>query len=245
LNDEDFINDYQEEIEPIRYFVDDSDRILHPNYEPNLQDILRARQRTTGVNVTTFHREVNKRKYDWELYDIGGQVSERRKWPEIIRKNGVPALLYCVSIGDMEKRVQRDHSRVSTTISREITEERDERSELVPMFDDAVQLYHSLLTQDYANTASVIVFLNKTDLFDEKVKSGKIDMTKFPDFTGKSTPENGRQYFRNLFSKIASDCQKVVTIHETCALDTEQAQMVVDSVTKDVIKSRLKHSGLE
>lgn len=53
------------------------DRFFDPlGFKPTDQDILRSRQRTTGINETTFRSN----DLFYRIFDLGGQRSERRKW---------------------------------------------------------------------------------------------------------------------------------------------------------------------
>lgn len=58
------------------YFLNSASRIGQKDWRPNAMDVLKARVKTTGVSVTSFKK--NGRKFD--VVDVGGQRSERRKW---------------------------------------------------------------------------------------------------------------------------------------------------------------------
>lgn len=58
------------------YFLNNSKKISEKNWKPDYMDILKSRVKTTGVQVTSFIK--NGRKFD--VVDVGGQRSERRKW---------------------------------------------------------------------------------------------------------------------------------------------------------------------
>lgn len=58
------------------YFLNSASRIGEKNWKPNPMDVLKARVKTTGVSVTSFRK--HDRKFD--VVDVGGQRSERRKW---------------------------------------------------------------------------------------------------------------------------------------------------------------------
>ena len=57
-------------------FFNDIDRISAKDYNPDVQDVLRARSKTTGITETEF--EVDSTKF--RMVDVGGQRSERKKW---------------------------------------------------------------------------------------------------------------------------------------------------------------------
>lgn len=59
----------------VTYFFPMLDQLSLPDYTPSSQDILRARGKTTGVTETVFPN----RDFVYNLIDVGGQRSERKK----------------------------------------------------------------------------------------------------------------------------------------------------------------------
>lgn len=57
-------------------YLDDLERISAAEYLPTEQDILRARQPTTGIIEYPFDLD----GIVFRMVDVGGQRSERRKW---------------------------------------------------------------------------------------------------------------------------------------------------------------------
>lgn len=57
-------------------FLSELDRLFAPAYVPSDQDVLRCRQKTTGITETTF----SSRDLQYRIFDVGGQRSERKKW---------------------------------------------------------------------------------------------------------------------------------------------------------------------
>lgn len=58
------------------YYLNEIHRIADPYFEPSDEDIVMTRVRTTGLLVSTVH----EKPYTYQLVDVGGQRSERRKW---------------------------------------------------------------------------------------------------------------------------------------------------------------------
>jgi hypothetical protein len=58
------------------YFLNDLTRISSPDYVPTEQDVLRAREPTTGIHEYLFVLD----RAVFRMLDVGGQRSERRKW---------------------------------------------------------------------------------------------------------------------------------------------------------------------
>ncbi len=58
------------------YYFSELARIGKPDWIPTDQDILRSRQRTTGIVETDFTVD----GINFRLVDVGGQRTERKKW---------------------------------------------------------------------------------------------------------------------------------------------------------------------
>ena len=57
-------------------FLQDLTRIASANFKPTTQDVLLARVKTTQVVMERYRID----GIEFEMYDVGGQRSERRKW---------------------------------------------------------------------------------------------------------------------------------------------------------------------
>ena len=57
-------------------YLQDLARIASPSFRPSQQDILLARVKTTQVVMERYRID----GIEFEMYDVGGQRSERRKW---------------------------------------------------------------------------------------------------------------------------------------------------------------------
>lgn len=62
--------------ESASYFFDNIERIMKPDYVASVQDVLRARVRTTGIHEALFEFDNMRLR----MLDVGGQRGERRKW---------------------------------------------------------------------------------------------------------------------------------------------------------------------
>jgi len=78
------------------YLMDNLNRYLEPGFIPNNEDILRARQRTTGASVYTIEADKN----NWELIDVGGQFAEREKWPTFFTGKAPAAIIFFFAIDE-------------------------------------------------------------------------------------------------------------------------------------------------
>ncbi|XP_069690430.1 guanine nucleotide-binding protein G(f) subunit alpha isoform X1 [Periplaneta americana] len=151
-------------IDSAKYFLDRIMEVRNPNYRPSDQDILYSRKKTTGIQKIEFEMKV-PRKYgggsmEFWMFDVGGQRGERRKWLPLFE--GINAILFLVASSDFDQTLRED---TSTNRLREA----------VTLFSD---VWHSRFLQE----AGVIVFLNKQDVLQQKIESGKSIVQYFPEY---------------------------------------------------------------
>jgi len=89
---------------------------------------------------------------------------------------------------------------------------------------------------------SVILFLNKSDLFREKITRVSLKLG-FPDYTGENSYEPGSAYIEQEFLK-RNHYKKPIYCHITCATDTRNVSVVFNGVKDIVVRGALESSGL-
>lgn len=140
---------------PIAYFMKHIDRISLADYVPSTDDILQARVRTSGVVKIEFTLDSIKCR----MLDVGGQRNERKKW--ISHFDNVTAIMFLVSLSEYDKYLLED----STT----------------NRMHDAMQVFEYIVGCPYFEETNIILFLNKKDLFEEKIKKISLAVC-FPDY---------------------------------------------------------------
>jgi GTPase SAR1 family protein len=86
----------------IEYCISRAHNLVDPQYHITDEDVLHARQRTTGITETEFQIG----KFTWNLIDVGGQRAERRKWVHYYE--GAVAMLYVASLDDFDAVLPED-----------------------------------------------------------------------------------------------------------------------------------------
>jgi hypothetical protein len=86
--------------ESLGYVMDNLERMKQTEWLPTNQDILRVRQRTTGISETRF--KVDKR--NWILIDVGGQKVERRKWVHSQASQDLTAVIFVAAVDEYDVR---------------------------------------------------------------------------------------------------------------------------------------------
>ena len=85
-------------------------------------------------------------------------------------------------------------------------------------------------------------FLNKSDLFAEKIKT--VDpVTWFPDYTGGCDYERA-EHFKKAFEKRIADKKKQLYSYTTCATDTQNISVVFSAVQGIIMKNVANSDGL-
>lgn len=200
--------------ENLFYFFSHLHRLFDPQYVPDEQDIVQCRARTIGITETTF----NLRDHEMLMVDVGGQKSERRKWIHCFQD--VTSILFLVSLSGYDQCLVEDKD--------------------ANQMQDAMTIWDSICHSQWFKSTSIILFLNKNDLFEKKIHHSNIKQF-FPDFDGESDdPRSGREYFKRRFAKLAQKAnakEREIYIHVTTATDTALLRVVMAAV-EDTIVSR-------
>ncbi|KAK7692183.1 Guanine nucleotide-binding protein subunit alpha [Cerrena zonata] len=200
------------------YYFNSLDRMAAPQYLPTDQDILRSRVKTTGITETTF--KVGELTY--KLFDVGGQRSERKKWIHCFEN--VTALVFLVSLSEYDQMLYEDES--------------------VNRMQEALTLFDSICNSRWFVKTSIILFLNKIDLFAEKLPRSPLG-DYFPDYQGGDNYDAACSYLLNRFVSLnQSAATKQIYAHYTCATDTQQIKFVLSAIQDILLQLHLRECGL-
>ncbi|VDN55666.1 unnamed protein product [Dracunculus medinensis] len=211
------------------YYLNYLDRISQPGYVPTQDDVLRTRVKTTGIVETHF-------TYKDLMFDVGGQRSERKKWIHCFE--GVTAIIFCVAMSEYDMRLAEDDEMTFFKILL-----------LFQIFFnrmvESMKLFDSICNNKWFTDTSIILFLNKKDLFEEKIRKSPLTLC-FPEYSGTNTYEEAAAYIQLQFENLnkRKDGQKEIYSHFTCATDTNNIRFVFDAVTDIIIKENLRQCGL-
>jgi guanine nucleotide-binding protein G(i) subunit alpha len=200
------------------YYFNTIDRMADARYMPTDQDILRSRVKTTGITETTF--KVGELTY--RLFDVGGQRSERKKWIHCFEN--VTALVFLVSLSEYDQMLYEDES--------------------VNRMQEALTLFDSICNSRWFVKTSMILFLNKIDLFAEKLPRSPLG-DYFPDYTGGDNYDAACDYLLHRFVSLnQSAATKQIYAHYTCATDTQQIKFVLSAIQDILLQIHLRECGL-
>lgn len=200
------------------YYLNAVDRITAPNYVPTQQDVLKTRIKTTGIVETRF----SFKGLNFIMLDVGGQRSERKKWIHCF--SDVTAIIFCVALSEYDLVLAED----------------EEMNRMV----ESMKLFDSICNNQWFVDTSIILFLNKKDIFEEKIKRSPLTIC-FPEYTGPNTFEECASYIQMKFESLHRlNTNKQIYTHFTCATDTSNIQFVFDAVTDVIIQNNLSSCGL-
>jgi len=200
------------------YFFNRLDEIKQRDYIPSHQDVLRSRVRTTGIVEKEF--TVNGKIF--RMFDVGGQRNERKKWIHCFEN--VSAVIFVAAISEYDQTLYED-----------------EKTNRVV---EAVNLFGDICALSWFAKSAFILFLNKRDIFDEKIKTVSL-AHYFPDYPGPpGDAEEGKAYMRHMFVSKDTKGRNIYT-HVTCATNTDNIRFVFESITKNVIDEQLRAYGLK
>jgi len=203
--------------ENLSYFFPQLDRLFAPTYQPTEQDIVQCRARTIGITETNFQLK----DHEMLMVDVGGQKSERRKWIHCFQD--VTSILFLVSMSGYDQCLVEDKD--------------------ANQMQDAMTIWDSICHSQWFKQTSIILFLNKDDLFEKKIQHSDIK-NFFPDYEGEpGDAKAGREYFRKRFSRLAQKAgrstERQLYVHTTTATDTEMLRVVMAAVEDTIIRKNI------
>jgi GTPase SAR1 family protein len=223
----------------LQFYMEQIERIQQSDYLPTDQDILRARVRTSGIVEETYVID----GVTFVMYDVGGQRNERKKWIHCFDQ--VTAVIFVAAISEYNQVLYEDHS--------------------MGRMDEAVILFDEICNSKWFKNTSMLLFLNKRDLFAEKLTKipFRIDSgpnQRYTDFNGPyiipgtpsadmGSPEfdagyrAAADYLLRLFLVRNKQKGKEVYHHVTCATDTGNVEVVFNACKDIILKGNLRGSG--
>jgi len=212
-----FMNDHMNDLQipsSSDYYFDNVLRFGEEDFRPNNDDIFRCKLKTTGINETKFTIS----DIEFTLVDVGGQRSERKKWLHCF--DGVKCVIFITALDEYNMTLQED---ITT-----------------PRIDESLKLFKEVV--QWFEGKSIILFLNKCDIFKDKIK--KYPLTIYFN----DCPEDVKSY-KGAVKYISKKYEDVfkgpgkLYVYESNALDTDNCRNVFDAVRDQVISNSLKHAG--
>lgn len=199
------------------YFFNRVEEIASPQYKPSVEDMLRARVRTRSILHITFTFE----GMTFHMTDVGGQRQERKKWIDCF--SNVRAVIFVVGVSEYDQKLEEDN-----TTNR---------------MQESLALFGQVLKYSCFATTAFILFLNKIDLFYEKIKVKPITIA-FPEYKGQPTHDESLAYIKDRFISLNTTHGRMIYVHKTCATDTNNIRKVFVSVKDIILRDNLADIGV-
>lgn len=202
-----------------QYFMAPSNlkRIVSADYKPSLQDVLRSRQKTSGIFDTHISMGSNLKLH---FFDVGGQRSERKKWIHCF--DNVALIIFCVSLSEYDQFLMEDSAQ--------------------NRFQESLILFENIVNSRWFARTSVVLFLNKIDLFAEKLKNKPLE-NYFPDYNGGSDINKATKYILWRFVQL-NRANLNIYPHVTQATDTSNIKLVFAAIKETILENSLKDTGM-
>jgi len=212
-------------IDSAAYYFDNLQRIASANYMPSVDDVLRSRSKTTGIIEIEWLMNGVK----FKLVDVGGQRSERKKWMHCFQD--VNAVIFCVALSEYDLKLEEDDA--------------------TNRMDESLKLFQEIATSKWFVSTPIILFLNKKDLFEEKIAQKPITLCpSFKSYEGKTDAESVLKYIEKEFVTRASnigggETERSVYVKATIATDSKNVDTVFRSVQDHTLQDVLHSVGFQ
>ncbi|XP_077986931.1 uncharacterized protein LOC144441248 [Glandiceps talaboti] len=205
-------------IDSAAYFLDNLKRISEPGYRPTDQDILRSRSATTCIVEVKFI--IKGRRLD--LIDVGGQRNCRRKWIHFF--DDVTGVIFVASLSGYDEVLREDKN--------------------TNRLHESLSLFNVICNSKWFTTTSIILFLNKQDVFIQKLITSPVRRF-LPDYTGANSFQEAAEFINLKFQQQnMSRGKKFIYSHYTTAIDTTNILFVFDACLDIIMKDNLKTIGV-
>ena len=200
------------------YYFEHLPHLLAPGYVPNEQDVLRARVATTGITEVEFR----DRKLTYKLVDVGGQRTERRKWMHCF--DDVRAVLFVSAINGYDITLFE--------------------AEKINCLVESLNLFQSICDNKFFVESAIILFLNKMDLFRDKIMNSDRHLRLFfRHYTGPDRDVDVAAHFIQDQFLERNILYRMIYTHFTTATDMSNLKdVIVKEVTDAISTQNLRHA---
>lgn len=208
------------------YFLDSFTRITSLHYSPTDEDILHSRVRTLGVTEEIFRVDRNLK---YRIYDVGGSRSQRAAWIPFL--DDVESIVFLAPLSAFDQPLVED-----PTTNR---------------LADTFALFDQIVANPLLQHTTIILFLNKIDLLEKKLRQGVRLQRYWPEYDGDNDFEAVWRWFRSKFrdclrraEEEAGGGKRKLYVHTTVATSTKQIQAILMSVKDAILRDNLRVAGL-
>ena len=196
-------------------------KMVGRGYVPTLDDVLLARVRTTAIVEASFH----VRGVEFRMYDVGGQRSERKRWLSMF--SDATCVVFVAALSEYDQPLAEDPT----------------QNRLL----EAVALFGATAANPHLRAASLVLILNKADVFAEKIAKvplrwdgGGGQPARFAGYTGgPNDPVAALAFIQGLFLSAPGVGDRAVFVQTNVSLDRAKCQLVMDAVRETISEQNL------
>ncbi|CAJ0586353.1 unnamed protein product, partial [Mesorhabditis spiculigera] len=193
----------------IKYFLDNFQAINKMDFRPSPNDLIMSYVPTVGVQNIIF--TTNNRSF--QLFDMGGQRIDRRKWATMY--DGIDTIFFCLAISEYDQVMDEDG------VTNRLT--------------DALCLLEKIVQEPKFSSIPIFLFLNEVDVFREKLPAFPL-ADYLPEYDGSSI-DDALDFIEKLAtSKMAGHQENYV--FRTVAIDTDDMSKVLHDIFKILLKKK-------
>eukprot|EP01084_Bolivina_argentea_P121396 215111_1 len=197
-------------VDSAEHFFNSLDRMSQTNYKPTMEDTLLVRVPTTGTIRSTIIVD----SMTYHLYDTGGERAERNKWIHCMEN--VSVMLYVADLSCFDQGLYEIHTQNA--------------------MHETIYVWSDLLNCRFLRLSTIVLFLNKCDLFRNKLEQkGKDLRISFGHYDGNNSYDDAIEYIKNVFLKLDTKHNRTIYPHVTCAIDENSIIRVFNQVHEELI----------
>mmetsp|Transcript_18591 Transcript_18591/g.30207 ORF Transcript_18591/g.30207 Transcript_18591/m.30207 type:complete len:338 (+) Transcript_18591:301-1314(+) len=204
------------------YFFSRLDETWRKDYLPSIPDVLRSRVRTTGI--VEQHYRFNDSNF--HIFDVGGQRNERKKWIHLFSE--VTAVLFVASLSAFDQVLYEDSK--------------------VNRMEESLCLFEEVCHMKLFHQTNIILFLNKSDLFEQKLSIDNIKLADWcPEYEGENDFKSACLFIKDKFlhrNGVDNRKNSQIFTHITNATDTDHVKFVFNACQNIIIHASLNQAGL-
>eukprot|EP01084_Bolivina_argentea_P262813 444595_1 len=203
--------------ESTMHLLDDIDRFAAEDYLPTDQDVLITYYPTSMINIR--QRKLRVGNEAIQVTDRSGRRGERKKWVHCY--DSVSVVIFVASLSHYNEHLWED------TLHRWWFEDK------ANCMDDSIELFQKIVNLEALKDATMILLLNKKDLFEEKIKSIPITVcNSLMEFEGDTTDyDETMAYIKQQYeSQNLNPKKRQVYTYIVCAINQSTIAHVLDQI---------------
>ena len=205
------------------FFLNDLDRVASRDYTVTDDDIVRARLRTVGIQEYQINLKQGQHgAHEWRLFDVGGCRTMRHAWLPYF--DNLDAIIFLAPVSVFDQLLEEDPK--------------------VNRLEDSFILWKTICSSKLLATTQLILFLNKCDLLEQKLRRG-VQVKKYLPSYGDRPNEAMAvvAYFRAKFKALSSQ-RDMLYIYSTTVTDTAATAKILYAVRDCMIRRHMESTQL-